>query len=361
MSSDYDSILQRLNEVPPGRERIAVFEELIRMADSNKDVPMAYDVRRDYCRLCCEEGAPEKGIVAFSWCLAQFDKDPQLDDEHSLIWQYKVILELIPIFHTVSREQIVKLQEDMAKRLEHLGVSERTAHYYRSWNLMRMGDYDQALSFQETYMAMARDSMSDCKACEADRQVELLVRMHKDEEALKLAKPIMSGRMRCGEVPEFTNAHLVKALIRVGKEAEAVEMAKSGYKLAHGDRKYLGTIGDLLLVPIRVRDFQTGLRQITKHLSWVVDSAAGELKFRFLHAVSLYFEAFAAQAPGKTVKIRLPESLGISQEGDQYEAAALAEAFLKQAQEFAALFNRRNGNTRYDQLIADNRVIAGLA
>ncbi len=360
MSTDYDSLFQRLREVPHGREQIAVFEELLRLADSNKDIPTAYEARRDYVRLCCEEGFPEKGIVAFSWCLAQFDKDPELDDEHSLIWQYKVILELIPVFHSVSRDQIIRLQEDMAKRLAHLGVSERTAHYYRCWNLMRMGDYDDALRYQEQYMAMARDSMSDCKACEADRQVELLVRMHKDEEALKLAKPIMSGQMRCGEVPEFTNGHLVKSLVRTGKETDAVELAKSGFKLVQNERKYIGTLGDLLLIPVRARDFQTGLRQITKYLPWVADCAAGELKFRFLNATALFFEAFAAQSPGKQVKVRIPENMGFSQDGDLYDAAMLAERFFEQTKALAGLFNQRNGNDRYNQLMADNRAIAGL-
>ena len=93
----------------------------------------------------------------------------------------------------------------------------------------------------------------------------------------------------------------------------------------------------------------------------MADCAAGELKFRFLNATALFFEAFAAQSPGKQVKVRIPENMGFSQDGDLYDAAMLAQRFLEQTQELARLFNQRNGNDRYDRLMADNRAIAGLA
>ncbi len=136
------------------------------------------------------------------------------------------MLELIPIFETVSREQIVKLQEDMSRRLAFMNCSERTAHYYRSWNLMRMGDYDLALDYQQQYLAMRRDSMSDCAACERDRQIELLVRMHADQPALDCAEPVLYGMMHCGEVPHFTNGHVVKSMARLAKDEEAVRLSE---------------------------------------------------------------------------------------------------------------------------------------
>ncbi|WP_143543808.1 hypothetical protein [Rhodopirellula sp. MGV] len=358
MSSDYSELYERLYQ-SDGREELAIYEELIRLADSNKDLPTAYDFRSAYCSRACEEGFPEKGIVAFSWCLAQYDKDPSLDDPYNLIWQYKVMLELIPIFETVTRDQIIKMQEDMAKRLAWMGETERTAHYYRSWNLMRMGDYEKAAEFQETYLGMTRTGMSDCDACERDRQVELLVRMHRDEEALQKGKTIMEGKMYCGEVPEFTNGHLVKALARLGKEEEATKRATKGYELIRRERKYLGTIGDLMLITVRNRDFNLGMRQVTKHLPWVVDSAAGELKYRFLNAVALFFEALSKDKP-RTTKVRIPRELACYRKGDSYDMGELAAWFAEETRRYADRFNQRNGNSRYDEMIRDNREIAAL-
>lgn len=357
MNDEYDELVERFHEAE-GYERLAIMEQLIRLADANNEVELAYQIRRDYSSAACAEGYPEKGIVAFSWCLSQYDKDPELEHPYSLIWSYKVMLELIPIFDTVSRDQISQMQEDMAKRLAAYGDSERTAHYYRSWNLMRMGDYDEALRFQERYTAMPRAEQSDCNACERDRQIELLARMHRDEEAVKFAKPVISGQMTCGEVPHFTNGHIVKSLVRLGNEKQATERASRGYKLVSRERKYLGTIGDLLLVVVRNRNYASGMRWFNKHLPWVVDCAAGELKFRFLSAATLLLEALAADK--KKLKIRIPQQLACHRDDDSYNMAELASWFDSETRQYADRFNKRNGNDRYDQLIADNRAIAGI-
>jgi hypothetical protein len=359
MEADYQRLFNEIYTAAGPKEQLAFYDELIRLADSNKDIEVAYNARREYVALACEQGFPEKGIVSFSWCLAQFDKNQELDEPHGLIWQYKVILELIPIFDTVSREQIVRLQEDMAKRLASMNYSERTAHYYRSWNLMRMGEYDQALEFQKTYLAMNRDGMSDCQACERDRQIELLSRMHDDEQALKFAQPIIDCDMVCGEVPEFTNAHIVRSMVRLGQEEAAAERAEHGYGLVARERKYLGTIGDLLLITIRNRDLDKGMRRAVKHLPWAAESAAGELKFRFFTAVALLLEAYSKEKKVKK-KIKIPAELSCHRDDDTYDVWELSKWFGEESAKLAKRFNERNGNSRYDQLISDCREIANV-
>lgn len=359
MQADYQQLYRDINFAPGAREQMVLLEELIRLADSNKDIDVAYRARRQYVSVACSQGFPEKGIVAFSWCLGQFDKNQELDSPSSLIWQYKVVLELIPIFETVSRDQIARLQDDMAKRLASMNCSERTAHYYRSWNLMRMGDYDNALEYEKTYLRMNRDHMSDCEACERDRQVELRSRLHKDDGALTWAKPILHGNMRCAEVPHFTNAHIVKSMARLGKEEQAAERAEKGYGLVKQDRKYLGSIGDLLLITIRNRELDKGMRRALKHLPWSADSAAGELKFRFFHSVSLLLEAYLEDHRPKK-KLKMPRELACFREDDTYDLSELADWFGQQAIALADRFNQRNGNQRYHDLIAENRELAKL-
>ncbi|MEM7476122.1 MAG: hypothetical protein AAF483_14100 [Planctomycetota bacterium] len=355
----YRDLLDKANAVWGQPEQIAVLEELVRVADSNKDVNVAYGARRRLIKCCNSQGVPAKSIVAFSWCLAQFDKNPELDDEWSLIWEYKVILEIIPVFAGVSREQIIGMQEDMADRLNRIGESERTAHYYRSWNFMRMGDYELAHEYQETYTKMPRTTVSDCTACERDRQVELLSRMKLDKQALQCANDIMIGNMTCGEVPEFTNAHIVKSQMRLGMIEEAVERQKVGYGGVRNAQKYLGTVGDLLLVPIRVGDLDAAMTQVLRHLPWAVDTAADELRFRFYAATALFFEALARESPGPK-KMRIPNELGCWNEEERYSSSDLAGWFSQETQSLADQFNNRNGNQAYSNLIRDNRQLVGL-
>ena len=325
-----DAEIERLYEQSfqaSGRERIALLEEIIKLAGSSNDLETGYGARRELIREANEGGYPEKALVAFSWCLSQMDKDNDLDDWYNVIWEYKVIQEWVPVFARVSREQITSMHEDMAKRLQFIGESERTAHYYRAWNFMRMGDYERAHEYQTTYMKMKRDSMSDCKACEQDRQVELLSRMHRDEEALKLAKPILSGKSSCGEVPEFTNAHICKSFLRLDRVVDAQKLFPKAYNAVKKENKYLGTIGDLMLVPLQQRDFDTAFGVVKRHLSWAAESAADELRFRFYSSCGILFELLAND---KTeIKLRVPQELSCCNESGSYVTSELAKLVSK--------------------------------
>lgn len=356
----YQQIIQRIQSIPPGREQIALLEELVRMADANSDLQMGYPARRQLAEVANAQGFPEKAILAFSWCLSKFDENEELDHWHSLLWQYKVILEMIPVFPTVSREQIIKMQEDMGQRLAKYGETERTAHYYRAWNYMRMGDYDQALYFQNAYIMMPRSPMSDCLACERDRQVELLSRMKMDAQAIQCASEILAGTMSCGEVPEFTNAHIIRSYLRTGDVKKASKLHKSAYKRVYREMKYLGTIGDLMLVLVRTRSYRTGLKHLTTHLPWALESAAGELRFRFFAAAGLLVEALAQDKP-KPRKLLLPKDFELNREDDLYSPSDLAAWFKQQAQSLADQFDARNQNDRYQQILAENRELAGLS
>ena len=357
MDDEIDRLYSQSLQVSGG-ERISILEEIIRLADSNNDVEVGYGARMELIRDANSYGFPEKALVAFSWCIAQMDKDPELADWGYIIWQYKVIQEWVPVFARVSRTQITSMHDDMAKRLQFIGESERTAHYYRSWNFMRMGDYEKAHEYQTTYMKMKRSGMSDCLACEQDRQVELLTRMHRDEEALKLAKPIIKGKSSCGEVPEFTNAHICKSYLRLGKTKHADKLFPKAYDAVKTENKYLGTIGDLMLVPLHQRDFDTAFSVAKRHLSWAAESAADELRFRFYCSCSMLFELLANDRA--EIKLRVPQQLSCCNETGVYATSELANWFQSETQQLAELFNQRNGNDCYTKIIADNRSLAGM-
>lgn len=359
MTTNFQNLMQEVFNLPPGRERLVALEEVIRIADSEGQTEVAYEARSYLAELANAYGYPEKAIVAFSWCLTQFDKNPELDDPHSLIWQFKVILELIPIFSSVTRQQIESMQEDMARRLASVGETERTAHYYRSWNFMRMGDYDVAMKYQETYTRMSRSDSSDCLACERDRQVELLSRMQRDEEALKLAEPIIERRMSCGEVPEFTNAHIVRSYLRLGRIDDAVKTQKRGFQTVSSQNKYLGTIGDLMLPVIRIRDFDTGVRQLEKILPWCCDSAADELRMRFYSSCHLLMEALSA-SDNSARRFKIPKQLDCWNESETYTPSVLAKWFSGQTQTIVDRFNTRNGNQTYSEYVEESRRLCDL-
>ena len=95
MSADYqtqvEELLDQAGELPDGPSKLALLEEAVRLADVHQDVALGDEVRSDLIRVAKFSGYPEKALVAFSWRLAQADRDPDNFPEKDLLWEYKWI------------------------------------------------------------------------------------------------------------------------------------------------------------------------------------------------------------------------------------------------------------------------------
>ena len=141
---------------------------------------------------------------------------------------------------------------------------------------------------------------------------------------------------------------------------EAAEIQAEGYDGVRGERKYLGTVGDLMLVLVRTRQFDAAIRQMVRHLPWANETAADELRLRFFSAVALLLETFANENP-KPRKLPLPRTLGCWKADETYEPAALAKWFHDESLQLVAQFNRRNQNETYRRILEENRSLCGLS
>jgi hypothetical protein len=70
-------------------EKVAVLEEAVRHADSAGTLELQYGAREGLAEAAYFGGAPDKAIVAYTWCLAQFDRHPGRFNEWRLLWRYK--------------------------------------------------------------------------------------------------------------------------------------------------------------------------------------------------------------------------------------------------------------------------------
>src|SRR4051812_22715000 len=69
--------------------KCALLEEIIRIADTRQDFEVGFDARMALVDAGTFSGAPDKALVAFSWCLAQADKQPDHFSGPDLLWKYK--------------------------------------------------------------------------------------------------------------------------------------------------------------------------------------------------------------------------------------------------------------------------------
>jgi len=150
--------------------------------------------------------------------------------------------------------------------------------------------------------------MVDCHACELDAEVSTLVAAGEYSEAIKAAKPIMSGKVGCphrttaGPLPTSSSSRRLSQG-RLNKAGEAFER---GYPQVAGNPDFLSHRRLASLLPSRERSTSPadcgslsgicrgGAKRIIRPSGW-----------RSTRASALFFERLAGERP-KPRKVRIP-------------------------------------------------------
>lgn len=356
MSKTFEELMEEVYDLPDGLAKITLLEEAARTADLANSVVDAYEARSMIVENATFNGYPMKALVAFSWMLGQYDKNEELFDEFDLLWSYKWILDRVSCFPDIPLAQIDQLLEDMRTRYKQHGYSERTYFFYKSVNLLQQGNVKEAGQYMERFRGMDEDLMSDCTACEQNRLVEYAAAAGDDEETLKVAKPIISGKMTCGEVPHVTISKVLMPLYRLDKLDEATKQQIKGYKLIKNNLDFLLHQGEHIYYLSKCDPFK-GLELLERHYPQMLGHENPFDKMMFLaHSSALLNRLSEETIP---VQVRLPESsphlaAAVASTGGEFpsgNAGPLATAFREDALTFADRFDKRNGNHYYRTLI----------
>jgi len=348
-----------------GNAKVMLLEEAVRLADICGDFSLQYDARDQLINAATFGGAPEKALVAYSWCLAQYDRranEAQAGeslDQWRLLWMYKWILTNITSFPQIGKAQIEEMLDDMAARYQRAGFSLRPNYMLRN-RIYKFWDEEKAAYYFRKALETYRDSASDCAACELDDEVSFALRRQDDAEAARLAVPIIQGRLRCGSIPKITFANLLLPLVRLGRVDEAVSLHLQGYRLiARGGKGYISSVGDHITFLAVTENFDRAVRIFEKHLADAASLADLDSKFDYYLASWFLLDQLRA-LPRETLKLRLPPSLEIYEEGGVYRTASLAAWFLEQVKALAARFDARNESDFYARLIEETAALKEL-
>ncbi len=343
----YEELLYEAYGLPNGHAKLQLLEEAARMADTLGEVEAGYKIREEIVETASFSGFPRTALVAFSWQLGQFDKDPELYDVWTLLWSYKWILGNIATFPEIERAQIDALLEDMRRRYLEFGYSDYAYHYYRFVLAIDYGELAQAEQSLNQLKQMQRDGMSDCEACEQNEFVDFWAQRQNDEETLKAAQPIMKGKMTCAEVPHVTLPKILMPLYRQGKQKEAAEYQKKSYKLIHDNTDFVHAIGEHIGY-LTVTDPYKALELFEKHIHWTDLNEAPIDKMLFHAYASGMFKRLAQETVQFNVK--LPSSYPHPEHAT--DVKRLAEHYGELATDVAHQLDRRNGNSYYSEYVA---------
>ncbi|MBP1990445.1 hypothetical protein [Paenibacillus eucommiae] len=353
MISDFERLMDEAYGLPAGESKLAVLEEAARIADALGNMEQGYEARTEIVETAIFNGFPLKALVAFSWQLGQYDKNPENDsfDSSSLLWSYKWILSKSTCFPDITRNQIEELLEDFRKRYRKHGYSDRTYYYYRFRIAMDTGYLDEAASHYAVFSATDRDYMSDCEACEQNQIVRYMVLLGEDEHALKMAAPILSGKMSCAEVPHVTLSKVLLPLHHLGREEEAKNSQRKGYRLIKGNRDFLVNVAEHIAY-LSLTSPLKGLELLEKHMAEALDHEDPLDQMLFHLQAAALLKQLAAQSAEKAQKagaaasrLRLPARHPL--QGEEVDFSRLAVHYGKLAAAAAERFDRRNGNQYY--------------
>jgi hypothetical protein len=342
-----DELLARADALPHGMAQYAFCDEAVSLADAHNDIDAGYKARQRYVEATTFSGQPEKALVAFTWCLAQYDGAPDRFRAHTLLWQYKWVANALPRFPQVSREQFAATIDDLERRFLAYGSTAQPICRVRHTAALKMGDLDAARDAFARLAKLKRGTLSDCEACEMDSRVWHHVCLGDDAAAVAAAGVILDGHYSCSSVPHETLAQVLLPLLRLGRGPEAMAHHRRGYlMISKNPLHFISEIGAHIKFLALTGNHTRGLRLIENYLHLALETRCPAWAFDFFLAVKVLLESRREVRSGP-VRIRLPESFPERSGSGKYDLDRLHAWFAGRAAEIAAEFDARNGNDWY--------------
>jgi hypothetical protein len=346
-------LLDEVEQLGHGSTKVHLLQRAIQIADLHNDIAEGFELRIELIDAATFAGYVEKSLVAFPWCLAQYDRDPQNFSEHEIFWRYKWVCEGLPRFPQVAKEQIQATLMDFADRYRRSGRSLRPYWQLKTIAAILMGDRPAAIESEQKWQETELDSSySDCKACELDWKVNFLIYVEEYERALIEAVPIVQGRLHCSEIPHHTLATLLMPLLKLDRIDEAREFHRKGYQLATKNPDFLKSVGEHLYFLVATGDLMKAVGLLEKHLQWALAPVDPWSQLYFYQASYLLLKSLQENNES-TIKLRLPRSFPSYPQDGSYDLSLLVDWFGKSTQELATRFDRRNGNEYYQNQLLE--------
>ncbi len=346
-----DDLLEQVWYMPDGDEKIALLLEAVQLADSLGEVEQAFEIRHDLMEAANAWGRPEHELVAFAWCLAKLDADPETFDEwqHSILWTYKRVLSTLWSFPHISTTQIESALADFKKRLEATQNSLGTYHEFALRYALHLGD---AARIEAEYSAWRKFSPQDldCQACWLHLEVQYNIWHEKYAEAIAKAERLFSRRApSCNRVPHVTHASILEPLLRLNDFA-ATKVHHHAFRKIAKDEAFLRVASINLAYLAYANNVLEATKFLEKHLPWAFRTLNLESRFESLRDTLPLFARFKQYGIGQ-INLQWDKENPLYQGQTEHQVVALEAAVLEHMKTIAAQFDSRNQSSRFGQRI----------
>lgn len=209
-------------DLPFGRSRTGLVEEVVAEADQLGDLALAVEARLDLMSAYTYGGEPLKRPGVFAWLLARHD-ERAFEGSHlyRLLWQYKWMTIGATTHPAISLDTVMATLEDMERRYRDAGEPLAPVLGCRYTVLAHVRGAAAALAEYQAWTRAPRTRLSDCRACEPTDRVRHLAAVGRHEDAVAEALPVLSGQDVCAEQPAAMVAEALESLLLTGRGARA--------------------------------------------------------------------------------------------------------------------------------------------
>ncbi len=345
---DFEVLLEQAEVLERGSaSQIELLQQAVSVADLQNNTYGGYETRDALIEAAEYGGRSELLFPAFAWILGQMDRGnlPKYVNR-SVLWKYKWAINRMCGFPSISAVQIEAATQDFATRLEQIGENPRVLHFLRWKYQYYRGDTTQAIKEMNLWQKFPRSHLADCPACEAHFHAEFLIWLDQPEEALRVAQPILAGRLQCSEIPQITYAAMIRPLLKLQRFDEAKAMYSKGYRLIKKNFELVHFIGYHLEFLVFSKNLSSAIRLFEKHLPWALVQNDLSIRFDFYLSLLPLWKSLLDKSQ-MFIKLQLPNGIPLEPQSKGYVVDELQKYFISELEKIAALFDARNGTTAF--------------
>ncbi|MEU8655970.1 tetratricopeptide repeat protein [Actinoplanes philippinensis] len=345
-AQDLWDLLHEAQQLPYGAAQIALVDQLLRHVDTTDDAALRFSARLFATTAYIYGGEPVRAFPTFSWCVADFDRNPSPYHErwmHNLLWLFKNMVHSMTRFPELPLERTYAVLDDMERRYRESGHGLQPVFKHRYLVAQHVGLTDEADDWFRKWQAAPRDTLSDCAGCDPTSLVNHLAGEGRFEEAVELATPVLAGDLSCTEQPQSILSELMVVYLKTGRLQEAADAHRRSYLVERNNLADLWGIGDHIEFCARTGNEHRGLEILQRHIDWLDRAPSPAAAMSFASSAVLLLRRVTAIGHGDSPVRRAgrPDTTAV-------ELAGELETF---ATGLAARFDARNGTSHQSEVV----------
>lgn len=341
--SQIETLFAEADGLKDGPAKAAILEQAVALADTHNDVKLGYAARKKLLPACLDSGQPDLMLVAYTWCLAQCDRDPTQFSLDDILWEYRWVVSEMPTFPSIARTQIEAALADITQRYLAAGSTLRPIHLLAMNVHISLKDKLGATTYYEKWKATPRDRYSDDAETERAFVADYLFLMEDYTEAIRQCDSIIKGKMKSEHFFGSDCADLLYPLWKLGRLEDAAKCHQRGYRYVAWNPRYVDCCGDHVEYLALVKEWPRAIRLIEKHLHVALAARKPNDRLLFLRACYVWAERMRRDGHDR-VTIGLPTEVPVVPNLGKYDLAELATWFRTEVKKASAEYDARNGN-----------------